>query len=117
MDQRFKEAWLKNLSNYSKKKYGLSDGDKERCVMAVARETAVELEILPDCDMQGRDLLTDDELRAIGISPEAQYYLSTVNDQFTGVDASKFGKRLLNAIENLPVTKELVLIPIHKEDK
>ena len=114
MEQSFKDAWIRNLSKYNKKQYGLSDGNKERCIMAVAYETAVELEILPNCDLQGRDLLTDQELRAIGVSPEAQYYLSTMNDQFSGVDPSKFSIRLINAIEDLPV-REMVLLEKPKE--
>src|SRR6266478_2924470 len=96
MKQELKDKWLEKLTNgsYRKQRYGLSDGDVGRCIMAVVREAAVELHIIPDCDMQGRDLLTDEELNTIGMSKEAQFYLSTMNDTFvaTGVDKFQIGR-------------------------
>jgi len=112
MKQEFKDKWLNNLQNgtYKRKRYGLSNGDKERCVMAVAYETAVELHIVPDCDIKDRDLLTDEELKAIGLSKEAQFYLSTMNDTYVATGKDKFPMRLINAVRDLPV-REMALLP------
>lgn len=111
MKQDFKEAWLKNLGKYDRKRYGLSDGDKSRCIMAVARETAVELHILPDCDMSDRDMLTDEELSAIGLSKDTQFYLSTMNDTFGyAISKDEFPKRLINAVKALPAVEMPLLV-------
>lgn len=118
MEQNFKEQWLRNLNNYKRQRYGLSDGDKGRCVMAAAREAAVELHILPDCDMEGRDLLTDEELQAIGLSQDAQFYLSTINDTYGyAISQDKFPMRLINAIKDLPVREKVPLLIEVKKDE
>ena len=110
MKQDLKDKWVEKMSNYKRQRYGLSDGDKGRCVMAVAREAAVELHILPDCDMQGRDLLTDEELQAIGLSKDAQFYLSTMNDTYGyAISQDKFPLRLINAVKDLPVKEPLLI--------
>lgn len=117
MKQNFKDQWLRNLNNYKRQRYDLSDGDKSLCVMAVARETAVELHILPDCDMKGRDLLTDEELAAIGLSKDAQFYLSTMNDTYGyAISKDNFPRRLINAVKDLPVTQlEMPLLVDNRE--
>src|SRR6266853_2800181 len=113
MKQELKEKWVEKLKGgkYKKQRYNLSDGNRSLCVMAAVREAAVELHILPDCDMQGRDLLTDEELKAIGLSQDAQYYLSTMNDTYVATGPDKFPMRLINAVKDLPVReKEPLLI-------
>ncbi len=111
MKQDFKEAWIRKLNNYKRQRYDLSDGNKSRCVMAAAREAAVDLHILDDCDMQGRDLLTDEELNAIGLSSEAQFYLSTMNDTYGyAISQDKFPMRLINAVKDLPVREKVPLL-------
>src|SRR6266436_9660825 len=110
MNQDLKELWLKKLNTTKRQRYNLS-GDKSLCVMAAVREAAVELHILPDCDMQGRDLLTDEELKAIGLSQEAQFYLSTMNDTYGyAINQNKFPMRLINAVRDLPVREKVPLL-------
>ncbi len=109
MNQNLKELWLKKLNTTKRQRYNLSDGDKGLCIMAVAAEAAAELHIIPDCDMQGRDLLTDEELKAIGLSQEAQFYLSTMNDTYVATGPDKFPMRLINAVRDLPVKEPLLI--------
>src|SRR5258706_16451509 len=110
MNQDLKELWLKKLKTTKRQRYNLSDGDKSLCVMAVAAEAAAELHIIPDCNMQGRDLLTDEELKAIGLSQEAQFYLSTMNDTYVATGIDKFPMRLINAVRDLPVREKVPLL-------
>ncbi len=111
MKQDLKELWLKKLKDgkHNRQRYSLSDGDKGLCIMAVAAEAAAELHIIPDCNMQGRDLLTDEELKAIGLSQEAQFYLSTMNDTYVATGPDKFPMRLINAVRDLPVREPLLI--------
>jgi hypothetical protein len=113
MDQNFKDAWTRKLQSGSHKRqrYNLSSDDGgSQCVMAVALETAVELHLVPDCDMQGRDLLTEEELKAIGLSSEAQFYLSTMNDTYVATSKDKFPMRIINAVRDLPVREKVPLL-------
>src|SRR5882672_5470176 len=113
MKQNLKDLWLQKLKDGSHKRqrYNLSDGDKGMCVMAVVAEAAVELHIIPDCDMTDRDLLTDEELQAIGLSQEAQYYLSTMNDTYgMALGPDRFPMRLINAVRDLPVREKVPLL-------
>ncbi len=111
MNQDLKELWLEKLNTTKRQRYSLSDGDKSLCVMAAVREAAVELHILPNCNMQGRDLLTDEELKAIGLSQEAQFYLSTMNDTYGyAINQNKFPMRLINAVRDLPVMEKVPLL-------
>ncbi len=115
MKQELKDKWIEKLKDgkHNRQRYNLSDGDKGLCVMAVAAEAAVELHIIPDCNMQDRDLLTGEELKAIGLSQEAQFYLSTMNDTYVATGPDKFPIRLINAVRDLPV-KEPLLIEVSK---
>jgi len=112
MKQELKEKWVEKLNSgtHKRQRYNLSDGDKSLCVMAVAHEAAVELHIIPDCDMTDRDLLTDEELKAIGLSQEAQFYLSTMNDTYIATGPDKFPMRLINAVRDLPVREKVPLL-------
>src|SRR5258706_12525841 len=112
MKQDLKDKWLDKLASgsYKRERYNLTDGDRSLCVMAVAAEAAVELHILPDCDMTDRDLLTDEELKAIGLSQEAQFYLSTMNDTYVATGPNKFPIRLINAVKDLPVREKVPLL-------
>ena|ERR1700719_1003987 len=113
MDQNFKDKWVEKLNNgsYKRQRYSLSSDDgKGHCVMAIAGEVAVELHLVPDCDMKDRDLLNDEELKAIGLSSEAQFYLSTMNDTYVAVDRDKFPMRLINAVRDLPVKEKVPLL-------
>jgi|SRR5882672_987146 len=112
MKQDLKDKWVEKLKDgkYKKQRYNLSDGDKGMCVMALAAEAAVELHIIPDCDMTDRDLLTDKELQAIGLSQDAQYYLSTMNDTYVATGIDKFPMRLINAVRDLPVREKVPLL-------
>src|SRR5882672_5101223 len=113
MKQDLKDKWVEKLKDgkYKKQRYNLSDGDKGMCVMALAAEAAVELHIIPDCDMTDRDLLTDKELQAIGLSKEDQYYLSTMNDTYgMALGPDRFPMRLINAVRDLPVREKVPLL-------
>src|SRR5260221_13661059 len=110
MTKELKDKWLEKLSrgSYKRKRYSLGSSN-DKCIMAVAAEAAVELHIIPDCNMQGRDLLTDEELKAIGLSQEAQFYLSTMNDTYVATGPDKFPMRLINAVRDLPVREPLLI--------
>ncbi|SRR5258706_6166456 len=111
MKQNLKDLWLQKLKDgkHNRQRYNLSDGDKSLCIMAVAAEAAVELHIIPDSNMTDRDLLTDKELQAIGLSQEAQFYLSTMNDTYVATGLDKFPMRLINAVRDLPVKEPLLI--------
>ena len=111
MTKELKDKWLEKLSrgSYKRKRYSLGSSN-DKCIMAVAAEAAVELHIIPDCNMQGRDLLTDEELKAIGLSQEAQFYLSTMNDTYVATGPDKFPMRLINAVRDLPVREKVPLL-------
>lgn len=112
MKQSFKDKWIDNITSgrFKRRRYGLSDGGHERCVMGAARATAVDLGILKEEDITGRDLLTDEELQSIGISSEAQYMLSTLNDTFVATSKDKFPLRVINAVKALPAREKIPLL-------
>ncbi len=111
MEQNFKDAWIRKLSNYKRQRYGLSDGNAARCVIGAAREVAVDLGILHSEDTANRNLLNEDELKAIGLSSEAQFYLSTMNDTYGySISQDKFPLRLINAVKDLPVREKVPLL-------
>jgi hypothetical protein len=112
MKQALKDKWVEKLKDgkHNRQRYNLSDGDKGLCVIAVAAEAAIELHIIPDCDMTDRDLLTDEELQAIGLSQDAQFYLSTMNDTYVATGIDKFPQRLINAVMDLPVREKIPLL-------
>src|SRR5258706_1759181 len=111
MKQELKDKWIEKLKvgHHNRQRYNLCDGDKDLCVMVVAAEAAVELHIIPDCNMQDRDLLTGEELKAIGLSQEAQFYLATMNDTYVATGPDKFPIRLINAVRDLPVKGPLLI--------
>jgi hypothetical protein len=117
MEQNLKDIWLEKLNSgsYKRQRYGLSNGQDGRCIMAIAGEAAVELHILKDCDMTDRDLLTEEELKAIGLSQEAQFYLSTMNDTYVATGKDKFPMRLINAVRDLPVKEPLLIERVKHE--
>jgi hypothetical protein len=114
MKQAFKDKWLENITNgrFKRRRYGLSDGNHERCVLGAARSTAVDLGLLKDEDLGTRDLLTDSELTAIGLSHEAQHVLSTANDTYVSTSNDKFPLRIINMVKALPVEREPLLIEL-----
>jgi hypothetical protein len=117
MKQDFKEKWLQKLTDgsYRRQRYNLSDDGNARCVMGAAKSVAVEMGIIKEEGTTDRDLLTDEELKAIGLSKEAQFYLSTMNDTYGfSIDKDKFPRRIIQAIESLPVKEDILLLPAQK---
>lgn len=120
MENEFKKNWLKKLTDGSVKRqrYGLSSSDKGSvCVMGAARSTAVKMGMLPDEDLTGRDLLTDEELGVIGISKETQFMLSTMNDTYVATSKDKFPMRVINAVQQIPARERVPLLIENKKEK
>jgi|SRR5882672_6165055 len=112
MKQEFKDRWVKSLreGKYKRRRYGLSDGNNGRCVMGAARSCAVDMGILKEEDLTGRDLLNNQELQAIGISEDTQFLLSTMNDTYVATSKDKFPMRMINVIEALPTREKVPLL-------
>lgn len=108
LTKSFKDKWLKKLTDGSnqRKRYGLaSDNDAERCVIGVARTVAEEMNILKPRPVVNHHYLDDEELSAIGLNKETQFYLASLNDTYIAKDG-QYPKRVLKAIQALPVIQD-----------